>query len=114
MCIKITTCFQIKSTYKIFINFSLEESEHIECRLNCFLLLHSSLIIFYMFFIEKMQPGGNEETIAFEIGPIGEISLGKLTQLGVRNVLVNVKQNQGYNKLIPSKKISKYQNIFAS
>ena len=54
-----------------------------------------------------MQPGRNEETIAIEVGCIGEISLRKLTQLGVRNVLVNVKQNQGYNKLIPSKKIYK-------
>lgn len=37
------------------------------------------------------------------MGPIGEFSLGKLTKLWVRHVLVNVKQNQGYNNLIPWK-----------
>ena len=33
----------------------------------------------------------------------------EINKIGVRNVLVNVKQNQGYNNLIPSKRITKYQ-----
>ena len=57
-----------------------------------------------------MPPEGNgEETRAFEMGPIDETVLGKLTKFGVRDVLVNVKQNQGYNKLILQKRIMKYQ-----
>lgn len=51
--------------------------------------------------IENMQPGRNgEKKRALKMGPIGEFIFGKITKVGVRNV----KQNQGYNKLIPSKK----------